>query len=135
MSISILLFNRCAGVKTVIPKSSRNITCRKCEGNIGEALEQEEKLCDEEEIVREFTYLGDRVSAGGVCEAAVTARTRCGWVKLRECGELLYGRRFPLKLKGAVYNSYIRPAILYGSEAWCLKESEMVILRSTEDSW
>ena len=66
------------------------------------------------------TYLGDRVSAGGGCEAAVTARTRCGWVKY---SELLYGRRFPLRLKGAVYKSYIRTAILYGSEALCLKES------------
>ena len=27
-------------------------------------------------------------------------------------------------LKEAVYESYMRPAILYGSEAWCLKESE-----------
>ena len=49
------------------------------------------------------------MSAGGGCEAAVAARTRCGWVKLRECGELLYGRMFPLKLKGAVYKIYIRP--------------------------
>ena len=47
------------------------------------AVEQEEKLCDEAENVREFTYLGGRLSAGGGCEAAVTARTRCGWVKLR----------------------------------------------------
>ena len=34
----------------------------------------------------EFTYHGDWVSAGGGCEAAVTARTRCGGAKLRECG-------------------------------------------------
>ena len=73
---------RCAGVKMVTPKFSRNSTCRKCEGNIGEAVEQEEKLCDEVETVREFTYLGDRVSAGGGCEAAVTARTRCGELSL-----------------------------------------------------
>ena len=58
-------------------------------------MEQEEKLSDEVETVREFTYLGDRVSAGGGCEAAVTARTRCERFKFRECGELLYGRRFP----------------------------------------
>ena len=45
--------------------------------------------------------------------------------------ELLYGRRFPLQLKGVVYKSYVRPAILYGREAWCLKESEMGILRRT----
>ena len=66
-------------------------------------MEQEEKLCDEVETERKLTYLGDRVSAGGGCEAAVTVRTRCGWVKFRECGELLYGRTFPLKLKGAIY--------------------------------
>ena len=35
--------------------------------------------------------------------SAVTAKTRCGWAKHRECGVLLYGRRFPPKLKGAVY--------------------------------
>ena len=59
----------------------------------------------------------------------MTARTRCGWAKLRECGELLYGRRFPPKLKGAVYKSYVRPANLDDSEAACLKESETGILR------
>ena len=44
--------------------------------------------------VREFTYHGDRVNVDGGCEAAVTARTGCGWVSFRECSELLYGRRF-----------------------------------------
>ena len=42
-------------------------------------MEQEETLCDEVDTVREFTYLGDRVSTGGGCEAAVTARTSI-WV-------------------------------------------------------
>ena len=84
------------------------------------------------ETVREFTYLGDRVSADGGCDAAVNARTRCGWIKFRECGEFLYCRRLRLKLKQAVYKSYVRPAILYRSELWCLKESEMAILQRTE---
>ena len=69
------------------------------------------------------------MGAGGGYEAAVTARTRCGWVKFRECVELLYGRRFPLRLNGAVCRKYVGPTILYGSEVWCLKESEMEILR------
>ena len=64
----------------------------------------------------------NRVSAGGGHKAAVTARTRCGWDEVMQCGELLYGRRFSLNLKGAVYGSYVRPAILHGSKAWCLKE-------------
>ena len=57
-------------------KVSKKFLCRKCEGNIGKAVEQEEKECDDVETVREFTYLGDRMSAGGGCEAAVTARIR-----------------------------------------------------------
>ena len=85
-------------------------------------MEPEETLCDEVATVRKSTYHGDRLSAGGGCEADVTVRTGCGWVKFTECGELLYGRRFPLKLKLAVYRSYVRLAILCGSETWCLKE-------------
>ena len=94
-------------------------------------MKKEEKLCDEVETIREFTYLGDRVSDCGGCEAAATDRTRCGWIMLRECDELLHGRRFPLKQKAAVYMSYVRPAMQYGSDAWCLKESEMGILQKT----
>ena len=82
------IHGRCVGVKMVTTKSSRNLTCRKCEGNITEAVEQGGKLNDEMETLRQFTYLGDRVSKGGGCEAAVTARTNCELAKFTECGEL-----------------------------------------------
>jgi hypothetical protein len=62
----------------------------------------------------------------------VTARARFGWVKFRECGELLKGKRFSLKVKGMVYRSCVRSVMLYGSEIWCLSENEMAILRRTE---
>ena len=61
-----------------------------------------EKLCDEVETVNGFCYLADRLNASGGCEAAVTARVRIGWVRFRECGELLLGNRFPLKMKGSL---------------------------------
>ena len=89
------------------------------------AVEQEDKLCDEVKAVREFTYLGDRVCADGGCIAAVTDRTRCEWIKFVLCNELLYGWRFPLRLKEAVYRSYVRLVILYGREICCTKEREM----------
>ena len=66
----------CAGVKRVTTKHARNFACWNCEGNIVEILKQVEKFCSELETVREFTYLGDRVSAGVGCEAAVTVRTK-----------------------------------------------------------
>ena len=56
-------------------------------------------LCDKLKTVREFTYLVDRVIAGGRCEAAVTARTGYGWVMFRECCELLSGRKKKKRLK------------------------------------
>ena len=81
-----------------------------------EAVEQEEKQCSEVETVRQLTYLGDSVSAGGGCETAVTARRRYGWINFRECGKLLHAKRFPLKLKWVVYKSYARPTIVYGGK-------------------
>ena len=97
-------------------------------------MEQEEKLCDEVETVSEFTYLGDRVNVCEACKAAVHARTRFGWARSKECNKLSCGKRFPLRLKMATYKTYIRPPILYGCEAWHMKEGEMLILRWTEKS-
>ena len=92
------------------------------------------KLCNGTgmETVSKFTYLGNRLNATGGCETAVTAKSRIDWIKFRECIEILKGRRFLLKFKGMVYKSCVRPAMLYGSEAWCLQEKEMSILRRTE---
>ena len=53
-------------------------------------------------------------------------------MEFRECGELLCGRRFSLRMKEMVYQSCVRSATLYGNEARCLRESEMAILRRTE---
>ena len=126
------IHGRCTKMKRVTPRLGRDFVCRKCERGVGGMVEQVEKLCEEVETVKEFSYLGDRVDVSGGCEAAVTARARFGWVKFRECGELLHGKRFSLKMKGLVYRSCVRSAMLYGSETWCLSENEMGILRRAE---
>ena len=53
-------------------------------------------------------------------------------MKFRECGELLRGRRFSLRMKGMIYRSCVKSVMLYESETWCLRESEMAILKRTE---
>ena len=126
------IHGRCAKIKRVSGALAKGFVCEVCRrGMTGTRLPQE-KLCDGVETVKSFCYLGDRLNASGGSEAAVTARTRIGWLKFRECGEVLYGRRFSLKIKGRVYQSYVRSAILYGSETWCLTEGEVAILRRTE---
>ena len=83
------MHGRCDGNKRVTAMFSRNFASITSEGNIGDAAEQEEMLCDKVKIEREFTHLGNRVSVGGRCEAFVTTKTRCGYVKCSECGQLI----------------------------------------------
>ena len=126
------IHGRCTTMKMVTCSSARNFVCGRCT-DVGDGTEEPvEVLCDEVETVKGFCYLGNRLNASGGCETAVTSRVRIGWMKFRECGELLRGRRFSLRMKGMVYQSCVRSAMLYGSETWCLRESEMAILRKTE---
>ena len=81
---------------------------------------------------KEFCYLGDRLNASGGCETVVTSRVRIGWMKFKECGELLRGRRFSLRMKGMVYRTCLRSAMLYGKETWCSRKSVLGIFRRTE---
>ena len=114
-------------MKKVTCSFARDFVCRRCT-DVGDGSEEPVGvLCDKVETVKGFCYLGDRLNASGGCETAVTSRVRIGWMKFRECGELLRGRR----IKGMVYRSCVRLTMLYGSETWCLRESEMAILRRT----
>ena len=107
---------RCTKMKIVTSSSARHFVCRRCKDVEDGSEEPVEVLCDEVETVKGFCYLGDRLNASGGCETAVTSRVRIGWMKFRECGELLRGRRFSLTMKGMVYRTCVRSAMLYGSE-------------------
>ena len=122
---------RCSKMKKVSTTIAQGFICSRCRSR-EEMVMSVEKLCDGVENVKGFCYLGDRLNASGGSESAVTARVRIGWSKFRECHEVLCGRRFTLKLKGRIYQSCVRSAMLYGSETWCLKEKEAGILRRAE---
>ena len=57
------------------------------------------KWCDEVETLNEFCYLKVKLNASGGCKTAFTARVRIGWERFKKYGELLFGNRFPLKIK------------------------------------
>ena len=91
------MHGRCTKMKKVTCSSARDFVCRRCT-DVGDGMEEPlEVLCDEVETVKGFCYFGDRLIAGGGCETAVTSRVRIGWMKFRECGELLRGR-FSLRM-------------------------------------
>ena len=78
-------------------KCGKNFVFNKCEKVTNGAGEvQQMVMCDEVETVEGFCFLGNRLNASGGCEAAVTARTRVGWKKFGECGEILFRKKFSL---------------------------------------
>ena len=88
------IHGRCTKMKKVTCSSARDFVRRRCT-DVGDGTEKPvEVLCDEVGTVKGFCYLGDRLNASGGCETAATSRVRIGWMKFRECGELLRGRRF-----------------------------------------
>ena len=115
---------RFSQIKRVTARLAMHFVCAKCRRMMDGTVDSIEKLCDEVETVNRFCYLEGRLNSNGGCEAAVTARVRIGWVRFREYGELLLENRFSLRMKSKAYHCCVRLAILYGSEAWCLKENQ-----------
>ena len=52
---------------------------------------------------------------GGI-ETEITKRVGAGWRNWKKCSGVLCDRRMPVELKGEVYKTVIRPAMLYGAE-------------------
>ena len=57
------------------------------------------KLNDDVKAVEEFCFLENALNARGGSKITVVTRTRIGWIRCRECGEVLRGRRFSVKDK------------------------------------
>ena len=64
---------------------------------------KEMKVDDEKfEAVPGFCYLGDMLSAGGVCKLAAVTRCKCAWGKFRKLLPLLTNHNLPLVTRGRV---------------------------------
>ena len=81
--------------------------------------------------MKSFCYLGDRLNASSKSEAAVTARTKTRWIKFRECRKFLQERKFSLKIKREISQSYVISEMLYCRKTWFLQENEMTTLKRT----
>ncbi|XP_039755304.1 uncharacterized protein LOC120630225 [Pararge aegeria] len=84
--------------------------------------------------VKQFKYLGSIISNDGKIENDddVTYRTTAGWNKWRQLTGVMCDRRIPLKIKGKLYKTAIRPAILYGTECWAATKKHSTKLHTTE---
>ena len=81
-----------------------------------------------------FCYLGDIVTPGGGCAEATVNRSRIAWGKFRELLPLLTSRALSLSTRGKVFVTYVRSAMLYGSECWAMKVEDLNRLQRNERS-
>ncbi|XP_063635176.1 uncharacterized protein LOC134805911 [Cydia splendana] len=79
-----------------------------------------------------FKYLGSVLHESGEIDHDVQARISAAWAKWREVTGVLCDPRIPVKLKGLVYKSIIRPVLLYGSETWPVLGRHVQQLHVTE---
>ena len=82
-------------------------------GNDNETVKMEDTKVPR---VKEFKYLGSTVQESGDCEREVKKRVQAGCNGWRRVSGVICDRRLPAKVKGKVYSSMVRPAMVYGFE-------------------
>ncbi|KAL6531334.1 acyl-CoA-binding domain-containing protein 4 [Orobanche minor] len=69
-----------------------------------------------------FRYLGSIIQKDGELDGDVAHRIKAGWLKWKSATEVLCDPDMPHRLKGKFYRTAIRPALLYGTECWAVKQ-------------
>ncbi|KAK3570552.1 hypothetical protein QTP86_022502 [Hemibagrus guttatus] len=85
---------------------------------------------EEVKKVQEFKYLGSTVQSNGECGKEVKKRMQAGWNGWRKVWGVLSERKISARIKGKVYRTVVRPAMLYGLETVSLRkrqESELEV--------
>ncbi|KAK3541245.1 hypothetical protein QTP86_016907 [Hemibagrus guttatus] len=85
---------------------------------------------EEVKKVHEFKYLGSTVQSNGECGKEVKKRVQAGWNGWRKVSGVLCDRKISARIKGKVYRTVVRPAMLYGLETVSLRkrqESELEV--------
>ncbi|KAK3531064.1 hypothetical protein QTP70_008754 [Hemibagrus guttatus] len=85
---------------------------------------------EEVKKVQEFKYLGSTVQSNGECRKEVKKRVQAGWNGWRKVSGVLCDQKISARIKGKVYRTVVRPAMLYGLETVSLRkrqESELEV--------
>ena len=64
------------------------------------------------------------MAENGHMDAEMTHRIQSGWTNWKRVSGILCDRRISLRVKGKVYKTVVRLAMLYGAETWAVKKAQ-----------
>ena len=82
-------------------------------GNDNETVKMEDTKVPR---VKKFKHWGSMIKESGGCEREVKKRVQAGWNEWRRVSGVICNMRLPARVKGKVYSSVVRPAMMYGLE-------------------
>ena len=82
--------------------------------------------------VDKFKYLDSIIQYNGDIDEDINQRIKVGWQKWKYTSGVLCDKRVPVGLKDKVYRMVVRPTVLYGSECWPLKRTQVQRLTVAE---
>ncbi len=68
----------------------------------------------------------------GELNEEVGHRTQAGWRNWKKATGVLCDKRISARVKGKVYKSVVRPAMMYGAETWAVKRAQVKKLEVAE---
>ena len=81
---------------------------------------------DEEtiEIVRDFIFLGSKITADGDCSHEIKRQLLLGRKVMTNLDSILQSRDIILPTKVHLVKAMVFPVVMYGSESWTIKKAE-----------
>ena len=76
------------------------------------------------EIVRDFIFLGSKITADGDCSHEIKRRLLLGTKAMTNLDSILKGRVINLPTKVCIANTMVFQVIMYGYESWTIKMAE-----------
>ena len=71
-----------------------------------------------------FKYLGATLAENGDLDTEMTHRLQSGWKNWKRISGILCDRRISFRVKGKIYKTVVRLAMVYSAEMWAMKKAQ-----------
>ena len=76
------------------------------------------------ETVRDFIFLGSKITVDGDCSHEIKRRLLLGGKAMTNLDNILKSRDITLPTKDASPKAMVFPVVMYGCESWTIKKAE-----------